>query len=98
MVADKFPNGLIGLNPNGLNGHNGLIGLRTIRRGYHSHIFPIFPIFPINSTSFSEINLLSEGVRLGLSQKKTPRDSTLTYSPRGLTFWDGPRMTPYHRK
>ena len=31
MVADKFPNGLIGLNPNGLNGHNGLIGLRTIR-------------------------------------------------------------------
>ena len=36
-----------------------------------------------------------EGVRLGLSQKKTPRDSTQTYSPRGLTFSDGPRMTPY---
>jgi hypothetical protein len=45
-----------------------------------------------------EINLLSEGVRLGLSQKKTPRDSTQTYSPRGLTFSDGPRMTPYHNK
>ena len=43
-------------------------------------------------------NLLLEGVRLGLSQKKTPRDSTQTYSPRGLTFWDGPRMTPYHNK
>ena len=42
--------------------------------------------------------LLSEGVRLGLSQKKTPRDSTQTYSPRGLTFSDGPRMTPYHNK
>ena len=63
MVTDKFPNGLIGLNP------NGLIGLRTIRRGYHSPIFPIFPIFPINFTSISEINFLLEGVRLGLSQK-----------------------------
>ena len=45
-----------------------------------------------------EINLLSEGVRLGLSQKKTPRDSTQTYSPRGLTFSDGPRMTPSDNK
>ena len=45
-----------------------------------------------------EINFLLEGVRLGLSQKKTPRDSTQTYSPRGLTFSDGPRMTPYHNK
>ena len=35
---------------------------------------------------------------IGLSQKKTPRDSTLKYSPRGLTFSDGPRMTPYHNK
>ena len=45
-----------------------------------------------------EINFLLEGVRLGLSQKKTPRDSTQTYRPRGLTFSDGPRMTPYHKK
>ena len=80
----------------GTIGSIGLIG--SMRRGYHSPIIPIFPIFPINSTSISEINLLLEGVRLGLSQKKTPRDSTLTYSPRGLTFSDGPRMTPYHNK
>ena len=53
MVADKFPNGLIG--PIGLNP----IGLICL----------IGPIFPINSTSISEINLLSEGVRFGLSQK-----------------------------
>ena len=31
--------------------------------------------------------LMLERVRLGLSQKKAPRDSTLTYSPRGLTFY-----------
>ena len=47
---------------------------------------------------YREANLLSEWVRLGLSQKKTPRDSTLKYSPRGLTFSDGPRMAPYHNK
>ena len=55
MVADKFPNGLIGpigLNPNGLIGLIGLRIIRTIRRGYH------FPIFPINSTSISEIKFL----------------------------------------
>ena len=135
-------------------GRIGTIGslgnIESIRRGYHNPIipiipiipiFPIYPIIPINSTSISEINLLSEGcrvlhsakiptmgctkaycslsgffvrgrnrplitanhlllegVRLGLSQKKTPRDSTLTYSPRGLTFSDRPRMTPYHNK
>ena len=45
-----------------------------------------------------QINFLSEGVRLGLSQKKIPRDSTMTYSPWGLTFSDGPRMAPYHKK
>ena len=50
MVADKFPNGLIGpigLNPNGLIGPIGLRIIRTIgsmRRGYH---------FPINFTSIS---------------------------------------------
>ena len=67
MVADKFPNGLIGLI--GLN-PNGLIGLRTIRRGYHS------PIFLINSTSISEINLLSEGCRVLHSAKMPPMGST----------------------
>ena len=36
-------------------------------------------------------NLLSKGVRCGLSQKKTPRDSTKTYSPRGLAFGMGRR-------
>ena len=48
MVADKFPNGLIG--PIGLR------IIRTIRRGYHSpilSILPILPILPINSTSIS---------------------------------------------
>ena len=53
MVADKFPNGLIGpigLDPNGLIGLIGLIGLgiiRTIRRGYH---FPRIPplLAPLN--------------------------------------------------
>ena len=50
------------------------------------------------SAAYHKKDLLSEGVRLGLSQKKTPRDSTETYSPRGLTFSDGPRMTPYHNK
>ena len=49
MVADKFPNGLIGPNR---------------------------PYYLQNFTSISKINLLSEGVRLGLSQKKIPRDST----------------------
>ena len=53
MVADKFPNGLIG--PIGLN-PNGPIG-------------PIGPIFPINSTSISKINLLSEGRRVLHSAK-----------------------------
>ena len=42
MVADKFPNGLIGPNR---------------------------PYYLQNSTSISEINLLLEGVRFGLSQK-----------------------------
>ena len=51
-----------------------------------------------SSGAITANNLLLEGVRLGLSQKKTPRDSTQTYSPRGLTFSDGPRMTPYHNK
>ena len=59
MVADKFPNGLIG--PIGLR------IIRTIRRGYH---FPRIP--PL----LAPLNFLLEGVRLGLSQKKTPRDST----------------------
>ena len=43
MVADKFPNGLIGLiglDPNGLIGLIGLRIIRTIRRGYH---FPRIP-------------------------------------------------------
>ena len=58
----------------------------------------IFPIIPRILPQLAPLNLLLEGVRLGLSQKKTPRDSTLTYSPRGLTFSDGPRMAPYHNK
>ena len=45
-----------------------------------------------------EINLLSEGVRLGLSQKWAPEDSTQTYSLGCSAFSDGPRMTPYHNK
>ena len=63
MVADKFPNGLIGpigLDPNGLIGLIGLRIIRTIRRGYH---FPRIP--PL----LAPLNLLSEGVRFGLSQK-----------------------------
>ena len=64
----------------------------------HYPHYPHFPYAPAHLTKHHHPNLLSEGVRLGLSQKKTPRDSTLTYSPRGLTFSDGPRMTPYHNK
>ena len=63
MVADKFSNGLIGpigLDPNGLIGLIGLRIIRTIRRGYH---FPRIP--PL----LAPLNLLSEGVRFGLSQK-----------------------------
>ena len=54
----------------------------TIRRGYHSPIspilpiLPIVPIFPINSTSISEINLLSEGCRVLHSAKMPPMGST----------------------
>ena len=51
-----------------------------------------FPKYP------PPINLLSEGVRFVLSQKKHPRDSTKTYSPRMLTFWDGAKMAPNHNK
>ena len=83
----------------GRMGQIGRIGkIGKIRRGYHNPILPIFPIYPINFTSISKRNFLLEGVRLGLSQKKSPRDSTQTYSPRGLTLCDGPRMTPYHMK
>ena len=46
----------------------------------------------------NEPNFLSEGVRLGLSQKRVSQDSTKTYSLRHSTFSDGPRMTPYHKK
>ena len=46
----------------------------------------------------NEPNFLSEGVRLGLSQKMVSQDSTKTYSLRHSTFSDGPRMTPYHKK
>ena len=46
----------------------------------------------------SHRNLLSEGGRFVLSQKKHPRYSTKTYRPRMLTFWDGAKMTPYHIK
>ena len=42
--------------------------------------------------------LLSKVVRCGTSQKKTPRDSTKTYSPRGLTFWDVPQIAAFHNK
>ena len=39
-----------------------------------------------------------KGLGLVYRKRRTPRDSTLKYSPRGLTFSDGPRMTPYHNK
>ena len=67
-------------------GRLGQIGkIGKIRRGYHNPIipiipiipiFPIFPIFPINSTSISEINLLSEGCRVLHSAKMPPMGST----------------------
>ena len=65
MVADKFPNGLIGL-----------IGLRiirtigTIRRRHH------FPIFPINSTSISKKISCQKGLGLVYHKRRSPRDST----------------------
>ena len=62
MVADKFPNGLIG--PIGLNG---LIG----------PIVPILPIFPINSTSISTTPICCQkGCRCGLDMKKPRMGST----------------------
>ena len=67
-------------------------------KGLYFLLFGPFCPFGLFGLLSREINLLLEGVRLGLSQKKTPRDSTQTYSPRGLTFSDGPRMTPYHNK
>ena len=42
--------------------------------------------------------LLSKVMRCGASQKKTPRDSTKTYSPRGLAFWDVPQIAAFHNK
>ena len=48
--------------------------------------------------AYHEKYFLSEGVRLGLSQKKTPRDSTQTYSLGCSAFWDRSKMTPYHGK
>ena len=43
-------------------------------------------------------NFLSEVVRCGASQKKSPRDSTKSYSPRTLTFSDVPQIAAYHKK
>ena len=43
-------------------------------------------------------NFSSEGVRLGLSQKKPPKDSTLTYSLGRFTFRDVPQIATYHTK
>ena len=34
----------------------------------------------------------------GASQKKSPRDSTKSYSPRTLTFSDVPQIAAYHKK
>ena len=53
---------------------------------------------PFYAPSAVAANLLSKGVRCGLSQKKTPRDSTNTYSPRGLAFWDVPQIAAFHNK
>ena len=65
---------------------NGLIGLNGLkRRVFHGQLAVA-------------ANLSSKAVRCGASQKKTPRDSTKTYSPRGLTFWDVPQITAFHDK
>jgi hypothetical protein len=45
-----------------------------------------------------EIICCQKGLGLVYHKRRSPRDSTQTYSPRGLTFSDGPRMTPYHNK
>ena len=45
-----------------------------------------------------EINLLSEVVRCGATQKKPPRDSTKPYSPRRFTFSEVPQIAAYHNK
>ena len=42
-------------------------------------------------------NFLSKGVRLGLSQKSR-RWAVLGVLLIVGTFWDGPRMTPFHMK
>ena len=41
---------------------------------------------------------MSEGARLGLSQKRAAWDSTRGTAQGALIFWDGPRMAPYHHK
>ena len=56
--------------------------------------FSNLTIFPKHHKSAKE-NLI---VRLGSTQKNTPRDSTLNVHPRGITFSVGSRMTPYHFK
>ena len=43
-------------------------------------------------------SLASEWCRCGASQKIVPRDSTKTYSPWHVTFWDVPQMRRYHAK
>ena len=70
MVADKFPNGLIGpigLDPNGLIGPIGLRIIRTIRRGYH---FPRIP--PL----LAPLNCCQKGLGLVYHKRRSPRDST----------------------
>ena len=56
---------------NGIDGTNGIDGEDKADRTIKTI-----------KTIKKKINLLLEGVRLGLSQKKTPRDSTQTYSLR----------------
>ena len=68
---------------------NGLSGLNGLRPAADADFYAPLAVIPF---------LLSKAVRCGASQKKTPRDSTKTYSPRGLAFWDVPQIAAFHNK
>ena len=51
-----------------------------------------FLLAAVDAAFSRQINLLSKVVRCGLSQKNSPRDSTLKYSPWGITIGIGRRL------
>ena len=66
--------------------------LENLRRAlptFIPNLTTLLKLTNIPPSSQQSANFLSEGVRLGLSQKNPPRDSTKKYSPWGITFGMG---------